>query len=244
MRACRPSWCASGHRQPVRRTMNGAPSAVWSSTWPHGVGRRSKGSSISSISFAAASKRPRRSCQRSSTRSDQDRPTPPPVGPLPGSGPTGGMQAYESIWTWWGDLPLVWPSRLGRGLPHLLGKWVLQPRRSVRDPFGLAMAEQAGLDRAAIAWRSASAGVLINEGRRLRSCLVGPDPSLLSRPLNEPWWSAAARGGGRPRPVGRPANLEDRASGPRRGGQPRAARACGIRSRCRSLRDLNRYSTG
>jgi hypothetical protein len=135
MRACRPSWCASGHRQPVRRTMNGAPSAVWSSTWPHGVGRRSKGSSISSISFAAASKRPRRSCQRSSTRSDQDRPTPPPAGPLPGSGPTGGMQAYESIWTWWGDLPLVWPSRLGRGLPHLLGKWVLQPRRSVRDPL-------------------------------------------------------------------------------------------------------------
>ena len=38
--------------------MNGAPSAVWSSTWPHGVERRSKGSSISSISFAAASRRP------------------------------------------------------------------------------------------------------------------------------------------------------------------------------------------
>ena len=52
--------------------------------------------------------------------------------------------------------------------------------------MGLAMAEQAGSDRAAIAWRSASAGVLINEGRRLRSCLVGPDPGLLSRPLNEP----------------------------------------------------------
>jgi hypothetical protein len=243
MRACRPSWCASGHRQPVRRTMNGAPSAVWSSTWPHGVGRRSMGSSISSISFAAASKRPRRSCQRSSTRSDQDRPTPPPVGPLPGSGPTGGMQVYESIWTWLGHAAgMAVPAWLGPA--HLLGKWVLQPGRSVRDPFGLAMAEQAGLDRAAIAWRSASADVLINEGRRLRSCLVGPDPSLLSRPLNEPWWSAAARGGGRPRPVGRPANLEDRASGPRRGGQPRAARACGIRSRCRSLRDLNRYSTG
>lgn len=223
--------------------MNGAPSAVWSSTWPHGVGRRSMGSSISSISFAAASKRPRRSCQRSSTRSDQDRPTPPPVGPLPGSGPTGGMQVYESIWTWLGHAAgMAVPAWLGPA--HLLGKWVLQPGRSVRDPFGLAMAEQAGLDRAAIAWRSAGADVLINEGRRLRSCLVGPDPSLLSRPLNEPWWSAAARGGGRPRPVGRPANLEDRASGPRRGGQPRAARACGIRSRCRSLRDLNRYSTG
>jgi hypothetical protein len=34
----------------------------------------------------------------------------------------------------------------------------------VRDPIGLAMAEQAGSDRAAIAWRSASAGVLIHEG--------------------------------------------------------------------------------
>jgi len=34
----------------------------------------------------------------------------------------------------------------------------------VRDPIGLAMAEQAGSDRADIAWPSASAGVLINEG--------------------------------------------------------------------------------
>jgi hypothetical protein len=158
MRACRPSWCASGHRQPVRRTMNGAPSAVWSSRWPHGVGRRSKGSSISSISFAAASRRPRRSCQRSSTRSDQDRPTPPPAGPLPGSGPAGSMQVYESIWTWLGHAAgMAVPAWSGPA--HLLGKWVLQPGRSVRDPFGLAMAEQAGLDRAAIAWRSASAGV-------------------------------------------------------------------------------------
>ena len=223
--------------------MNGAPSAVWSSTWPHGVGRRSMGSSISSISFAAVSKRPRRSCQRSSTRSDQDRPTPPPVGPLSGSGPTGGMQVYESIWTWLGHAAgMAVPAWSGSAPPA--GQVGTPTRAFGEGPIGLAMAEQAGLDRAAIAWRSASAGVLINEGRRLRTCLVGPDPSLLSRPLNEPWWSAAARGGGRPRPVGRPANLEDRASGPRRGGQPRAARACGIRSRSRSLRDLNRYSTG
>jgi hypothetical protein len=198
MGACRPSWCASGHRQPVRRTMNGAPSAVWSSTWPHGVGRRSMGSSISSISFAAASKRPRRSCQRSSTRSDQDRPTPPPAGPLPGSGPTGGMQAYESIWTWWGTCR--WYGRPG---------WVgACPPAGQVSPSTRALSE---------------------------------DPPLAT--AQRGLWSAAGRGGGRPRPVGRPGG-PDRASGPRRGGQPRAARACGIRSRCRSLRDLNRYSTG
>ena len=114
MRACRPSWCASGHRQPVRRTMSGAPSAAWSSTWAHGVGRRSMGSSISSISFAAASRRPRRSCQRSSTRSDQDRPTPQPAGPLQRSGPTGGMQVLDRSGRGW-DTPLVWLSRLGPG---------------------------------------------------------------------------------------------------------------------------------
>lgn len=114
MRACRPSWCASGHRQPVRRTMNGAPSAVWSSTWPHGVGRRSKGSSISSISFAAASKRPRRSCQRSSTRSDQDRPTPPPASPLGGVGWLAVCRWYESIWTWLGHAArMAVPARSG-----------------------------------------------------------------------------------------------------------------------------------
>jgi hypothetical protein len=224
--------------------MNGAPSAVWSSTWPHGVGRRSKGSSISSISFAAASRRPRRSCQRSSTRSDQDRPTPPPAGPLPGvgrpavcrrrsrSGRGGGTCRWYGRPGWVGACPTCWASGYSN------------PGVRCGTPLGWQWPSRPAWTRAAIAWRSASAGVLINEGRRLRSCLVGPDPSLLSRPLNEPWWSAAARGGGRSRPLGHPANLEDRASGPRRGGQPRAARACGIRSRCRSLRDLNRYSTG
>jgi hypothetical protein len=61
-------------------------------------------------------------------------------------------------------MPLVWLSRLGRGLPTCRAGGVLQPGRSVKDPIGLAMAEQAGSDRADITWRSASVGVLINEG--------------------------------------------------------------------------------
>jgi hypothetical protein len=34
---------------------------------------------------------------------------------------------YESIWTWLG-MPLVWLSRLGRGLPHLQGRWSTSTR--------------------------------------------------------------------------------------------------------------------
>ena len=151
MSACRPSWCASGHRQPVRRTMNGAPSAVWSNTWPHGVERRSTGSSISSISFAAASRRPRRSCQRSSTRSDQDRPTPLPAGRpnCRGSGPAGSMQVYESIWTWfwaccWYGCPgsvgparstRPWWTAAARG-GGTLGRWAARANRIERAAPG------------------------------------------------------------------------------------------------------------
>jgi hypothetical protein len=187
MRACRPSWCASGHRQPVRRPMNGAPSAVWSSTWPHGVGRRSTGSSTSSLSFAAASRRPRRSCQRSSTRSDQDRP------------------------------------RRHRRPAHCGGEWA---------------GRRYGSDRADITWRLASDGVLINEGWEAElPAWWDRILAALLRPLNEALVVGSRARGGTPRPVGRPGE-PDRASGPRRGGQPRAARACGIRSRWRSLRDL------
>jgi hypothetical protein len=184
------------------------------------------GSSISSISFAAASRRPRRSCQRSSTRSDQDRPTQ--------------CAAVVPIWTWSGQAAgMAVPAWSGPGC--WAGEYFNW--RSVSDPIGLAIVEQAGSDRADFAWRSASAGVLINEGREAEPLLVSPDPRPLSRPLNEPWGPQEPEAVAVLDRQAARANLEDRASGPRRGGQPRAARACGIRSRCRSLRDLNRYST-
>ena len=94
------------------------------------------------------------------------------------------MQAYESIWTWLDNAAgMAVPA--GSGPAHLLGRWSTPTRVLGEGPLWAGNGrEQAGSDRAAIAWRSASAGVLINEGRRLSSCLVGPDPSLLSRPLN------------------------------------------------------------
>jgi hypothetical protein len=177
MRACRPSWCASGHRQPVRRTMNGAPSAVWSSTWPHGVERRSKGSSISSISFAAASRRP--------------------------GGPASGRR---------------------RGLTRTA-------RRHRRS------AHCRGVGRPAVCSCRVDLDVVG------ACCWYGCPGSVGACSLNEALVVGSRPRRWHPRPVGRPGQ-PDRASGPRRGGQPRAARACGIRSRCRSLLDLNRYSTG
>jgi hypothetical protein len=61
-------------------------------------------------------------------------------------------------------MPLVWLSRLGRGLPRLQGSWSTPTWRSVKDPIGLAMAEQDGSTRADARRRSASVVVLINEG--------------------------------------------------------------------------------
>jgi hypothetical protein len=193
MRPCRPSWYASGHRQPAGRTTNGAPSAAWSSTWPHGVGRRSTGSSISSISSTAASRRPRRSCQRSSTRPDRARPAPPPAGPQRGSGPAGGMlplmQVIKSIL----DVSRHAAGtavRLGRAGPPCWARRKTSTRGgSVKDRIGLAMVERpngpASSGRADTAWRSTSFGV--SDQRRSEAELhLGSDPgSTLSCPVNE-----------------------------------------------------------
>jgi hypothetical protein len=202
MRACRPSWCASGHRQPVRRTMNSAPLAVWSSTWPHGVGRRSMGSSISSISFAAASRRPRRSCQRSLTRSDQDRPTPLPASLLRGGRPAV-CRLDESIRTWLGHAAgRTVPAR--SPAPPAGAGGEPQPWRSVKDSIGLAMAEQAGSAGRTLRGDQQASVVCSTKVARL-SFLPGGRILPPSRDHStRPWWSAAARGGGRPRPVGRP----------------------------------------
>jgi hypothetical protein len=105
------------------------------------------GSSISSISFAAASRRPRRSCQRSSTRSDQDRPTPPPASPLGGVGWLAVCRWYESTWTWSGHAAGVavpaqsgparstrpWWSAAARG-GGILGRWAARANRISERP--------------------------------------------------------------------------------------------------------------
>ena len=91
----------------------------------------------------------------------------------------------ESIWTWLRHAAGM-ASQLCRGLPTCRAGGVLQPSRSVKDLIGLAIAEQAGSDRADIMWRSASVGVLINEGWKaeLPAWWVRILATLL-RPLNE-----------------------------------------------------------